>query len=99
MEEKECEYCIKRKTMYCPNSVFCLSTKDKPYYQNRIMLLEANATLQKQLSNKEAIIKEARECLKDYLCTEEYCGYVGLATTHFVEKLSSILDKANNDMH
>jgi hypothetical protein len=30
--EKECEKCVKRKTMMCPNSELCYSTKDKPYF-------------------------------------------------------------------
>lgn len=44
-KEIECETCIKRKTMYCPNSSKCKCTENKPYYQNRIMLLEENEKL------------------------------------------------------
>lgn len=46
---KECETCIKRKTVYCPTSIECMATDDMPYYQNRIMLLEENQELKKQL--------------------------------------------------
>ena len=46
---KECETCIKRKTPYCPTSIECMATDDMPYYQNRIMLLEENQELKKQL--------------------------------------------------
>lgn len=49
MTSRECETCIKRKTVYCPNSIECIATDDKPYYQNRIMLLEENQELKKQL--------------------------------------------------
>lgn len=49
---KECETCIKRKTVYCPNSIKCMATDDKPYYQNKIMLLEENQELKKQLKDK-----------------------------------------------
>lgn len=49
MKSRECETCIKRKTVYCPTSIECMSTDDKPYYQNRIMLLEENQELKKQL--------------------------------------------------
>lgn len=49
MKEIECETCIKRKTMYCPNSSECFNTENKPYYQNRIMLLEEIQELKKQL--------------------------------------------------
>ena len=56
--DKECETCIKRKTMYCPNSIKCWATNDKPYYQNRIMLLEENKLLKKQLEDiSEEFIK------------------------------------------
>ena len=49
MTSRECETCIKRKTVYCPNSIECMDTDDKSYYQNRIMLLEENQQLKKQL--------------------------------------------------
>lgn len=48
MTSRECETCIKRKTVYCPNSIECMATNYKPYYQNRIMLLEENQELKKQ---------------------------------------------------
>ena len=49
--KKECETCIKRKTPYCPTSIECMATDDKPYYQDRIMILEENEQL--KLINKE----------------------------------------------
>ena len=58
MNNVECERCVKRKTMYCPNSFKCYATKDKPYWQNRIMLLEEN----KELHNK---IDKVIEYLED----------------------------------
>ena len=48
---EECETCIKRKTPYCPTSIECMATDDKPYYQDRIMILEENEQL--KLINKE----------------------------------------------
>ena len=50
---EECETCIKRKTVYCPTSIECMATDDKPYYQNRIMLLEENP-------NNKWVIKEEK---------------------------------------
>lgn len=47
MNKRECETCIKKKTMYCPNSSKCLKTEDKLYYQNKLMSLEKNKQLQK----------------------------------------------------
>ena len=52
MNEIECESCIKRKTIYCPSSSECYDTVDKPYYQNRIMLLKENQQLKEQLNKK-----------------------------------------------
>ena len=53
MNKIECESCIKRKTIYCPNSEKCFATKDKPFYQNRIMLLEENQELKKKINTYE----------------------------------------------
>lgn len=52
--KRECETCIKRKTVYCHTSMECMATNDMPYYQNRIMLLEEN----KQLKDNWNIIKQ-----------------------------------------
>ena len=54
MTSRECETCIKRKTVYCPTSIECMATDDKPYYQNRIMLLEENQELKKKYENAVA---------------------------------------------
>ena len=35
MEEKTCSKCKNYKTMDCPNSYLCHSTKDKPYFKRR----------------------------------------------------------------
>ena len=53
MNEIECETCVKRKTVYCPNHADCYDTINKPYYQNRIMLLEENNQLKEQLQQQE----------------------------------------------
>lgn len=54
--KRECETCIKRKTVYCPSSMECMATDDMPYYQNRIMLLEENKQLKDKLSKIETLI-------------------------------------------
>ena len=58
MTSRECETCIKRKTVYCPNSIECMDTDDKSYYQNRIMLLEENQELKKQLEEDKKDIED-----------------------------------------
>lgn len=74
MNEIECETCIKRKTVYCPNHVDCYDTINKPYYQNRIMLLEENKQLKEQLEKERKVRKEAIE----YINVTEYSDIVGL---------------------
>ena len=56
--KRECETCVRNKLIYCPSSVDCLATDDKPYYQNKIMILEENWKLKKQLEEKENQQKE-----------------------------------------
>lgn len=73
MSNVECESCVKRKTMYCPNSFKCYATKYKPYWQNRIMLLEENNQLKEKYVNAVADYEEQKfnvEELKKQL--EEY---------------------------
>lgn len=65
MNSRECETCVKRKTMYCPNSSECLETEDKIHYQNRIMLLEQNNQL-----------KEVIEEVREYINRVEFTDYI-----------------------
>ena len=62
--KRECGTCVRNKLTYCPSSIDCLATDDKPYYQNRIMLLEENWKLKKQLEEKENQQKEFMEWLE-----------------------------------
>ena len=62
--DKKCETCIKRKTMFCPNSKKCMAADDKPYYQNKIMLLEENQELKKKLTTNQIL---HRDCKVDNL--------------------------------
>lgn len=49
--KRECDTCIKNKTIFCPPSIECMVTDDMPYYQDRIMMLEENKKL--KMINKE----------------------------------------------
>ena len=55
-------------------------------HDNIVKLLQEN----KQLKE---VIEEVRELKDEYVCTEEYCGEVGIKTTEFIENLGQILDK------
>ena len=65
MNNIECENCVKRKTMFCPNSIKCYATKDKPFWQNRIMLLEEKQQLQSQLEQKEKQLNDIKTIIKE----------------------------------
>ena len=59
--KRECETCIKRKTVYCPTSMECMATNDMPYYQNRIMLLEENKLLKEVIDKAREYIDENKD--------------------------------------
>lgn len=60
--KRECESCIKNKTIYCPNSYECLSKEDKPFYEDKYTILtKAEAldeTLKDYIEEIERLIKE-----------------------------------------
>ena len=90
--KRECETCVRNKLIYCPSSIDCLATDDKPYYQNKIMLLEENWKLKKQLEEKENqqkefiewLEKESKELIRD-------AGYHQRICLDILEKYRSII--------
>lgn len=101
--KRECETCIKRKTIYCPTSMECMATDDMPYYQNRIMLLNENQELKLELSgyrqailnNKEMLgLKEENDKLKKQL--EQYQEEVCILDMRTDENIKLI--KENHDL-
>lgn len=93
MNEIECETCIKRKTVYCPNHVDCYDTINKPYYQNRIMLLEENKQLKEQLQQKEDIINKAKVDLEKHLNAKSYDNHkYELFDREYLEEVLEILN-------
>lgn len=56
---KECETCIKYKTMLCPNSSECYCLKDKPLYET----FKGNETA---LNLKSELLKETKKELRGY---------------------------------
>ncbi len=81
MIRKDCNDCIKRQTMYCPNSNECYCTFEKPYHLDNLKALN-------QLQQKENIIKEVREYIQDnaWFLYEMHFNY---------KKIFEILDKEN----
>ena len=47
----------------------------------------------KRANRLEEVIDEAIKTINEYVCTEEYCGEVGMETTNFIERLGQILYK------
>ena len=90
--KRECETCVRNKLIYCPSSIDCLATDDKPYYQNKIMILEENWKLRKQLEEKENqqkefiewLEKESKELIRD-------AGYHQRICLDILEKYKEII--------
>ena len=40
MNKDLCKSCIKRKTMYCPNSDKCMCLENKPYWESGLNVLQ-----------------------------------------------------------
>ena len=103
MNKIECESCIKRKTIYCPNSEKCFATKDKPFYQDRIMLLEETQELKNQqkefikyLENKISELNEITKNEED----EETIHYALVRITainELIHEINKIRKEINND--
>ena len=76
--KRECETCIKRKTIYCPNSLECMDTNDKPYYQDKIMLLEENEELKQQIIIMEKYFELIHNISFDYDGYNDVAGLKGV---------------------
>lgn len=63
MRLKKCDDCIKRKTIYCPNSKLCYSIEEKPYFLDNI---RAN----KELDKKDKVIDEMAKMLNSKVIQE-----------------------------
>lgn len=79
--KRECETCIKRKTLYCPSTNECMNTDDMPYYQNRIMLLEENEQLKGNWNKLKEIIKK------------KFVAQGGFTSYEWNDLLNDLLDK------
>ena len=63
MKDRWCETCVKRKTIYCPNSDKCFEKEEKPYYQDKIMLLEENQKLKSTLELYKGSLHREHEAI------------------------------------
>lgn len=95
MVRKECIYCIKRKTEYCPNSSECCLLENVPYFQTKDDVLKENQELKKQLEVGEQQyndLVEEKEKLQeqlDYLRSGEYYNQLRFER----DMLQDIVDK------
>lgn len=71
MNSIECELCVRRKTVYCPNSSECYDTADKPFYQNRITLLEENKALKQCIMTDHHKIHKLSDIIDEAIKTIE----------------------------
>lgn len=63
--KRECETCIKRKTIFCPTSMECMATDDMPYYRNRMMLLKENKQQKDNWNNLKEWLEKSWEESQD----------------------------------
>ncbi len=91
--KRECENCIKRKTLYCPSTNECMNTDDMPYYQNRIMLLEENEQLKGNWNKlREFILEEGFE-----INTREYGSLDVIDKNVILEKIQELERSDRNE--
>lgn len=77
MNERDCYYCIKRSTMYCPNSSECYATQDKPSFRTKELALKEIEQLQNNWNElKEFVAEEQTKISKK-------CG-----ARHYTNKIS-----------
>ena len=65
MNKEECNYCVKRKTVYCPNSNECYSLDNLPYFQTKLDVLKENNELKEDISFCLHSIKQEMEMSTD----------------------------------
>ena len=65
MNKEECDYCVKRKTMYCPNSNECYSLDNLPYFQTKLDVLKENNELKEDILFCLHSIKQEMEMSTD----------------------------------
>ena len=58
MNREECDYCVKRRTIYCPNSNECYSLDNLPYFQTKLDVLKENQELKKQIEEYQKALDE-----------------------------------------
>lgn len=89
---KECENCIKRKTMWCPPSCECMALDELPYHLDKTLALQKIDNLQQE--NKQ--LKEEKPYL--YTNTEwedilEYQGKSYIELDRYKKREKEIMDK------
>lgn len=94
--KRECESCIKRKTVYCPTSMECMATDDMPYYQNRIMLLEENKRLKGANQTYDILlksnVKENKQLKNNWNILKEFIDTLWLDNKGIVTKIKDKIE-------
>lgn len=82
--------------MWCSTECWDCEDKKCEHYISKTELYFENQQLKYQLQQKENKEKEIKECIKEFLCTEEYIKVDGEAIANNYYKLLEILDKEVN---
>ena len=96
MNNIECETCIKRKTIYCHNSGECYDTENKPFYQNRIMLLKENKELHNKIDKLSNENKSLRIRIKTIKRLRKHQTQKKNKYKSIITNLQNALTKKNN---
>lgn len=89
MSREECNYCVKRKTIYCPNSSECYSLDNLPHFRTEQDLLRENKQLKEVI---EKVKTEISSLMSKYFYEKDFC----IEDIH-LDKLLQILDKVKGE--
>ena len=61
-------------------------------------LVQRNKELQRQVKKQKEVIDKARQCIKDFLCSEEYINVDGDAIANNYENILDILKEEDKEV-
>lgn len=85
MIRKDCDDCIKRQTMYCPNSNECYCTFEKPYHLDNLKALN-------QLQQKGNIIKEVKRLIEQRIDRVEELTWLEMKREDYIDEQQEFLE-------
>lgn len=96
---KECETCIKRKTMWCPTSMDCMALDELPYYLDKILALEKIDDLEQENKKEKGRVEVLENTLREilHLCNHLHNDCKYRLNDGYIRKIRNICKKALNE--